>query len=329
MAGLFSVTDLHFEYPNTPGPTFSGVSFSVPANSITALVGPSGSGKSTLLRLLAGLWPPTTGEMYLEEEAVSPYALELIPGHPDIILVHQDYQIPGHQPLIDSLRWPLRYEEEAKREAEINHLIALLGLDGLAHRKPNELSGGQQQRAALALGLLESPTVLLLDEPFSHVDAPRRRALRADLRRRVAEENLTVIFTTHEPEDALSLADTVGLLDGGQLLQWGKPEEVYHRPPSRQAARLLGPFSVITNPNKQDERLFLRPSAVRISTSGQYHGTVGQSEFHGPYHLTYIHLSATEYLIAAHHQPVAKGTKVQFDIAEDACFVLPSENTHW
>jgi len=279
-----------------------------------ALVGPSGSGKTTLLKIIAGLLPPTAGEPFWKNTSIAPFAHELIPGHPDIQLVHQDYQLPGHQRLLDSFRWPLRYWEETDRDQEIAKLVQLLTLQGLEQRKPRELSGGQQQRAALALGLLEAPELLLLDEPFSHVDAPRKAALRSEIRRRVQKDGLTVVFTTHEPEDALALADEVGILQGGKLAQTGTPEEVYHRPVDETTARLLGPYNQLSPGSLHHKGMGFRPSTVILSHSGNYEAEVVDCTFFGVYTLVRLALPTGQSILAQHATPIASGSKVRFSL---------------
>ncbi|MEL6537234.1 MAG: ATP-binding cassette domain-containing protein [Bacteroidota bacterium] len=308
--------DLSFRYQNSEAPTVKISHWTTTSASITALVGPSGSGKTTLLKLLSGLLAPAEGEAYWRGAAISPFAYELIPGHPDIKLVHQDYQLPGHQSLLDSLRWPLRYWDTAARDQEIANLIPLLSLDGLEQRKPRELSGGQQQRAAIALGLLESPDLLLLDEPFSHVDAPRKAALRQEVRRRV-EAGLTVIFTTHEPEDALALADSIGILSEGSLVQAGDPEEVFHQPISHEIAQLLGPYNHLPAGALTHRAIGFRPSSVILSPSGTYEGKTLGSTFFGMYALVDIALPSGHTLLAQSSRPLAKSLTVRFSLSED------------
>ena len=312
---FLSLSDVQFQYAGETELTLHPLSFRIPSGSILGLVGPSGSGKTTLLKLLAGLWPPTAGEIYLEGEPISPYAEELIPGHPEVILVHQDYQLPAHQSLEDSLRWPLRYESPEDQTEEITRLMKLLGLEGLGHRRPRELSGGQQQRAAIALGLLEAPKLLLLDEPFSHVDAPRKAALRQEMLRRVREEDLTLVFTTHDAEDALVMASQVGLLQGGNLTQLDAPQTVYHHPIHEESASLLGPYNQVAALDGTPEQQWgFRPVSVQITPEGPHVGKVIAADFFGGYTLVTVEMANGDTLMISHSQPITSGTKIRFRV---------------
>lgn len=328
MKGHIRTQDLTFEYDEQAHFSLNQINLQLEVGQITALLGPSGSGKSTLLRLLAGLWAPYAGEVLLGDESISAYAHELIPGHPEIIMVHQDYQLPAHQPLVDSFRWPLRYEEEAAQQREIQHLATLMGLTPFLLRKPKSLSGGQQQRAAIILGLLEKPRWLLLDEPFSNLDMERKIQLRKELARRCQSDGLSLVFTTHDPEDALTLANHVAILDEGHLAQQGPPVEVYRNPSSIRAGGLLGYFSLL-NSNAFPElpiekQVFLRPTDVSIDPKGPHIGEVIQFNFLGMTYLITLRAFENQTLLCASPLPHPPGQKVRFHINLAQASFFPS-----
>ncbi len=216
------------------------VTFSIPSGELLALVGASGCGKTTTLRLIAGLESPDAGELLLNGRRVGWPGGGVPPEDRRVGMVFQDYALFPHLSVNGNLAFALHGWKPAERDARIAAMLDLVGLAAQGGRYPHELSGGQQQRVALARALAAGPSVVLLDEPFSNLDAALRREMRAEVRRILKEAGATAVFVTHDQEEALSIADRVAVMAQGRLLQIGGPRELYLRPATRELAEFLG-----------------------------------------------------------------------------------------
>jgi len=214
------------------------VSAAFAAGRLTSLLGPSGSGKTTLLRIIGGFVAPNGGEVRFGEEDVTRVPL----WRRNVGMVFQSYALFPHMTVQENVVFGLNRRgirgDAAHKEAA--RVLEMVRLQGLERRKPKELSGGQQQRVALARAMVTKPRVLLLDEPLSALDRRLRQDMQVELRRIQRESGLTTIFVTHDQEEALTLSDTIAILDHGRIIQEGKPKEIYERPKSRFAASFLG-----------------------------------------------------------------------------------------
>jgi iron(III) transport system ATP-binding protein len=210
---------------------------------VLALLGPSGSGKSTILRLIAGLEPVDAGEVRIENEVVSSRALTLAPEARRVGMVFQDYALFPHLSAAENVAFGLDKLGRAEREAAALSWLDRVGLKARAQAFPHELSGGEQQRVALARALAPNPRAILLDEPFSGLDAVLRAELRDASLAALAEARVTALFVTHDAEDALQIADSIAILKRGRVLQQAPPREVYDHPTSLDAAAALGPVN--------------------------------------------------------------------------------------
>lgn len=200
------------------------------------LLGPSGCGKTTLLRAIAGFHTPSAGALRLRGAD----ALALPPEKRGLGFVFQDLALFPHLSVADNVGFGLHRLDRADRATRSLETLALLGLQDLAHRYPHELSGGQQQRVALARSLAPRPDLLLLDEPFSSLDADLRGRLRDDLRALLKRLGIAALLVTHDQEEAFAFADTVGVMKAGRLLQWAPGFELYHRPATPFVASFVG-----------------------------------------------------------------------------------------
>ena len=223
-----------------------GVSFSLDRGEIGCLLGPSGCGKTTLLRIIAGFETIQGGSVEIQGRTVSSPGTALPPEHRAITMVFQDYALFPHLTVIDNIRFGIRNQPPPKREARMKEMLALVGLGKEAGRYPHELSGGQQQRVALARALAPAPSLLLLDEPFSNLDALLRDRLTVEVRDILKELGTTALMVTHNQFEAFSVADKVGVLFGGKMQQWGKAYDIYHRPASLEVASFVGDGSLVT-----------------------------------------------------------------------------------
>jgi len=220
----------------------AGVDLDVEPGTTCALLGPSGCGKTTTLRLIAGLEAPDAGTIEIGGETVSTPQRSLPPERRRIGMVFQDYALFPHLDVSGNVGYGLGRRPDRSR---VERMLATVGLGGLGDRQPHELSGGQQQRVALARALVSEPRAVLLDEPFSNLDASLRERVRGEVRDILRAQGVTSVFVTHDQEEALSLADTVAVVDKGRIEQVGTPEEVYSRPATRWVASFLGEVEVL------------------------------------------------------------------------------------
>jgi iron(III) transport system ATP-binding protein len=214
-----------------------GVELEVEAGSICALLGPSGCGKTTTLRLIAGLERPDAGEIAIGDRVLCGPGGFVAPENRRIGMVFQDYALFPHLDVAGNVGYGLGRRPDRERVAEV---LELVGLGDEGSRPVHELSGGQQQRVALARALAPNPELILLDEPFSNLDATLRDRLRQEVREILSRAQVTAVFVTHDQAEALSIAETVAVMRDGVVEQIGTPEEIYSRPASRWVARFLG-----------------------------------------------------------------------------------------
>ncbi len=216
------------------------ISLEVAEGEIVCLLGPSGSGKSTLLRVMAGIERPSVGRVLLDGVEVAGPRTFVEPERRRVGMVFQDYALFPHLTVAANVAFGLRGQSRSDVESTIGALLDRLGLRRYATSYPHMLSGGEQQRVALARALAPSPRVLLMDEPFSSLDRRLREDVRQHTMTLLRETRTTTVFVTHDPDEALRLADRIALLKDGRLVQCGGPEELYSRPATRFAARFFG-----------------------------------------------------------------------------------------
>ncbi|MYD96242.1 MAG: ABC transporter ATP-binding protein [Gammaproteobacteria bacterium] len=216
------------------------VSLVASAGEITCLLGPSGSGKSTLLRLAAGLERLQSGSMRIDGELLCEPGHDPPPENRPIGLVFQEHVLFPHLTVRQNVAFGLDRLASTQRRRIANECMASVGLTPFAERFPDTLSGGQQQRVALARALAPEPRAILLDEPFANVDPTLRRSLREDARRALRSAGGITLLVTHDPEEALDLADRIAVLDRGCIVQTGTPTEVWRSPASRTVAEMFG-----------------------------------------------------------------------------------------
>ena len=225
------------------------VSLTVPEGRLFTLLGPSGCGKSTTLRCVAGLEKPEEGEIKIGQEKIfSSKEKIFVPANKrDIGMVFQSYAIWPHMSVFENVAYPLRIKRLPKEEIrrKVFEVLSTVGLEGLEDRLAPHLSGGQQQRVALARALVKEPKVLLLDEPLSNLDAKLREQMRLEIKDLQKRLNITTLYVTHDQTEALAISDLIAVMNQGEILDLGRPKEIYHRPQTKFTADFIGQTNIL------------------------------------------------------------------------------------
>ena len=226
------------------GKSFGGVTalaeidLTIAKGEFVTLLGPSGSGKTTLLNLIAGTMEPSSGRIFIGGND----ATAVPPSRRDIGMVFQNYALMPHMTVFDNIAFPLRVRKQPRTEIarKVAEVLELVQLPDLSARKPRELSGGQQQRVSLARCIVYNPAIILMDEPLGALDKKLREDMQLEIKRLHRALGITMLYVTHDQEEALTMSDRIVLLTGGRVEQTGTPDELYHRPVSAFAANFIG-----------------------------------------------------------------------------------------
>jgi putative spermidine/putrescine transport system ATP-binding protein/putrescine transport system ATP-binding protein len=334
----------------------AGVSFTVEAGETIALLGPSGCGKTTILRLIAGFEQPDEGTITIGGRVMG----GLKPYERNVGLVFQNYALFPHMTVAQNVAYGLRHRGHPMSDipARVAAMLDLVRLSEFGGRRPDQLSGGQQQRVALARALATSPSLLLLDEPLSALDAKLRHDLRTELKQMLAAAGSTVIVVTHDQEEAMSLGERVFVMSRGSILQTGTPNDVYWRPNSRFVAEFMGRANWLAGEIGRDDAgvatfrsrfgwslpvvgadvasgpaaLCIRPESVELTETdargGALSGRVVDVVPLGPVRQIILELAGGERLIAAEPNRAgrvpARGEAVGIAIPSSACVFFPA-----
>ncbi|WP_209016405.1 ABC transporter ATP-binding protein [Roseibium sp. RKSG952] len=220
------------------------VSLSVQAGQVTCLLGPSGCGKSTTLRMIAGVEMQDSGEIYVDGKLICDTIFRVPPERREIGLMFQDFALFPHLSVADNVSFGLRSSKEEKR-ARVEELLTKVDLMRFIDGFPHQLSGGEQQRVALARALAPRPRIMLMDEPFSGLDNRLRDGIRDETLAILKEEDAAVLLVTHEPEEAMRMADEIALMRGGKIVQQGAPYNVYTRPADKAAVAFFSDVNIL------------------------------------------------------------------------------------
>lgn len=221
-------------------PAVCDVSFSIQPGEILSLLGPSGSGKTTILRLIAGLEQLDAGEIYINQQKVAGREYFVQPENRGVGMVFQDHALFPHLTVQKNIAFGLKQKKSEQTRLKVQAMMQLVNLEKYAHRYPHELSGGERQRVALARALAPQPVLVLMDEPFSSLDTDLRMAMREQVRNLFEKLTSTVIFVTHDQDEALYMGDRVAVINQGRLEQIGKPETIFEEADSRFVAEFMG-----------------------------------------------------------------------------------------
>lgn len=317
-----------------------GVSLRLGAGELACLLGPSGCGKSTLLRAIAGLHPVMGGHIRLRGQIVDDGRTRMPTERRGIGVVFQDLALFPHLNVQRHLELALHTWAPADRAPRIAQLLADFGLQEHARRKPHELSGGQQQRVAVARALAARTDLVLLDEPFSSLDARLRTDMNRWLRRQLKRDGVSALMVSHDQAEALVFADSVGVMERGRLLQWDAPQTIYQHPHHPAVARFLGEGRMLPLHPQADGRyasalgiladapvppqgqLLVRPEDVVLDPSG-VPATVSQVEFRGACTWLLLQLDETPVeLWMQHPQPLAEGSRIRVALRADHAAVV-------
>jgi iron(III) transport system ATP-binding protein len=265
-----------------------GLSLVLRSGQIGALLGPSGCGKTTALRAIAGFEPLQAGRIVLRGERIADVDRALPPERRRVGLMFQDYALFPHLSVRDNVGFGLARGPAAARSARVDEVLELVRLADRADAFPHELSGGQQQRVALARALAPAPALLLLDEPFSNLDADGRQRLSGELRALLKASGTTALMVTHDQGEAFALADTIGVMADGRLHQWADAQTLYHAPADRFVAGFIGRGhwvggAMLGLDPACDVRL--RPEHLRIDPNGTLRAVLESVSFYGPHHV--------------------------------------------
>jgi spermidine/putrescine transport system ATP-binding protein len=236
--------DLHLRSLTKQFATFTAVDdldLTIPQGSFFALLGPSGCGKTTTLRMVAGLEVPTAGQILIGDDDIT----ETKPYRRPVNTVFQNYALFPHLDIFENVAFGLRRRGAKDVKAKVDEVLELIELGHLARRKPTQLSGGQQQRVALARAIVNRPSVLLLDEPLGALDLKLRRQMQLELKRIQTEVGLTFVHVTHDQEEAMTMADTIAVMNNGRIEQLGDPATLYENPVTTFVANFLGQSNLV------------------------------------------------------------------------------------
>ena len=283
---------------------------------IACLLGPSGCGKTTLLRSIAGFQTLQAGEIHSGSNVLSTADFSEPTENRQIGMVFQDFALFPHLTIGDNICFGIRHQSKSEKNQRLAELLELIGLVGFDKRYPHELSGGQQQRVALARAMASKPRLLLLDEPFSSMDIELRSSLAKEIRTILKHEGITSVMVTHDQHEAFNMADRIGVLSAGKLLQWDDAQALYHQPKTAFVARFVGRSSFLkgevvdqgvqtalgTSSVRENQVLdvgqkvdvLIRPEYLRIDKQSPIKAELVSRQFRGGFYLYVLRLSSGE-----------------------------------
>ena len=340
MSTILQVDGLTKRFGTEALPVVNDVGCEVEDGEIFALLGPSGCGKTTTLRCIAGFEAADAGSVVLQGRTLTAPDVNVPPEQRGVGLVFQDFALFPHLTVLENVMFGLPKKPEAEREQRAREALKMVGLDGFGDRAPHNLSGGQQQRVALARTLAPQPGLILLDEPFSNLDALLRQGTRQEVRTLLKEQGMSAVLVTHDQEEALSFADRIGVMRRGQIEQVGTPEEVYYQPRTLFVAQFLGRTNLLLSQaagleadtplgrvslNRSAEGtvlLSLRPEHLTLEAPDKGIGPVGEvvgRAFKG-HDITYeVECDGSQYLVHTHNRmPYHPGDTVAIRPLESA-----------
>ena len=345
---ILNVADLYLSFGRTA--VLQGFGFDLEAGEIACLLGHSGCGKTTALRAVAGFEQPERGRIALQGRTLSDGRLFVPPHLRRIGMVFQDYALFPHLNVADNIAFGLSGRSAEARKARVAELLALIGLPDYGGHYPHQLSGGQQQRVALARALAPKPELVLLDEPFSNLDADLRARLSKEVRSLLKQEKTSALLVTHDQQEAFAMADKIGIMADGRLQQWDTPYNLYHNPATPAIAgfigqgvllrgqmsgshcvRLaLGEFCGVVPHHCQSCRevdVLLRPDDVVHDDNSPVSAEVLDKDFKGSYFIYTLKLDSGETVLAHvpshHNHPIGSRIGIRLELEHLIAFARP------
>jgi ABC-type sugar transport system ATPase subunit len=297
------------------------ISFSMEVGQKIAIAGETGSGKTTLLKMIGGFIQPDSGEVLFENKKVLGPLEQLIPGHPFIAYLSQHFELRNNYAVHELLEMASKLEE-----TEAQKIFSVCQVEHLLQRRTNELSGGEKQRIVLAMQLIKKPKLLLLDEPFSNLDAIHERTIQQVIHDVCEQFHTSCILVSHDGKDVLSWADTILVMKEGQLIQKGTPQEIYHQPATLYCAGLFGSYNVLSPALQQQLQLTastqtacIRPEKIQITSSG-IAATVQQVRFYGMYEQLFVTVKGAVLELLQPVQHTKPGDEIFISLAQQDVF---------
>ncbi|QCR23570.1 ABC transporter ATP-binding protein [Pontibacter sp. SGAir0037] len=295
------------------------------------IAGETGSGKSTLLQTIAGLVQPSAGDVYFEGERVEGPHEKLIPGHPGIAYLSQQFELPQFL----RVEQVLKYANTLTKERS-DTLYEVCRIEHLLKRKTNQLSGGERQRIAMARLLISAPRLLLLDEPFSNLDAAHKSILKSVIQEIGDQLEITCLLISHDPLDTISWAEKILVLRAGEMVQQGSPEQIYRQPVNEYTAALFGNYNLIDSEQagaltavpgikrNNGKRLLIRPESLKVVKEGEQVlvGKVQKVTFFGSYYELEVLLSGVSVTLKTVQQHIVKGDTIYISLAADDAWYI-------
>jgi iron(III) transport system ATP-binding protein len=342
-----SIQNLVKHFPGTQQSAVNDISFGLSSGEILALVGPSGCGKTTTLRIIAGLERPDSGSVRLHDRVVASESVFVPPEKRGVGMVFQDHALFPHMTVSENIAFGLRGQSPAQVKQTVGEMLHLVGLLPLSKRYPHALSGGERQRVALARALAPRPVLVLMDEPFSSLDADLRMEMREHVRHILKTMKATVVFVTHDQEEALYMGDRLAVLQNGHLEQIGTPEQIFHESNTRFVAEFMGDSDflkgrvsrsgiqteiglldqVVDLPVSTPVEIALRADDIGFQIDGSGNSLIVERFFRGAFNLYRLRLDSGQILHAStdHTQILPVGARVRaFVSAEHSLSVFPS-----
>ncbi|UOO81293.1 ABC transporter ATP-binding protein [Uruburuella testudinis] len=336
---ILEINNVHLSFDTAA--ILQGLNLTLQQGETACLLGHSGCGKTTALRAIAGFEQPDSGLIALRQRILSDGQSFIPPHLRRIGMVFQDYALFPHLNVADNIAFGLNRQPAARRRARVAELLQLVGLPDYGRHYPHQLSGGQQQRVALARALAPKPDLILLDEPFSNLDADLRTRLSKEVRALLKQENTSAILVTHDQQEAFAMADKIGIMAAGRLQQWDTPYNLYHHPATRDIAAFIGQGVLLrgqisgsncvrlavgefcgTVPHHcqscREVDVLLRPDDVVHDDASPFQAEVSDKDFKGSYFIYTLKLDSGETVLAhvpGHHDhPIGSRIGIRLEL---------------
>lgn len=315
---MLNIQNLNYNYPDFNNNVVSDINFAVEKGEVISIIGESGSGKSTLLKLIYGLLDFKEGEILYQTKKLRGPAYNLIPGHKMMKYVAQDYDLLDFVTVGENVgKFLSNFDLELKQQ-NIDEALDVVEMSDFKHIFPNKLSGGQRQRVSIARALAQQPEILLLDEPFSNLDQTLKLTIREKIMDWCKAHQITVIFTTHDLNDAFYTSDKILVLQEGKMIQFDEVEKVRESPASEYVAKLFGYVNVLKDAKSfeiNSANVIVYPEEVVISENGKFEGKVISTKFQGRDYLIRFSSYNIELITYSTHK-ILTNELLRFDIVK-------------